>query len=289
MRFLKYITIFIFISTAFFNCKDTNSVIKPGDKPVIEAYIAPGQPITMKVFTEIPYIETDSSYSKPISGLKINIITSSGKTFMLNSEGEGLYSSSKTDKTGPAGTTVSMSFSYNGRTIAATTAMPIKPKGFAMDVKEIERVARDFTAGPQMGGGPGGFGGGIQEARIPINLTWTNPDNVYHFVAAQSLEANPVPVIVLPTNGNFDNRPRRRFNNQPIQTTASSLQSQSFEYFGKYAIILYRLNPDYAALYVNNNTTSQNISTPQSTISNGLGIFTGVNADTLVLNVKKVL
>jgi hypothetical protein len=286
MKNILKITIAVFFALGVLSCKEVNTVVKPGDKPVIEAYLAPGQPVAMQVYTEIPYTTTDSAFSKPITGLKIKILNSNGKSFILEGDETGNYKSKSTELIGPTGTTVSMEFSYNSRIIAATTIMPQKPKGFASDINEIIRIPRDFTAGqPMIQGGPNG----IQEPRIPINLTWENTDNVYHFVAAQSLEANPVPVVMQNTNPNEPNRNRapRRFNNQPVQTTASSLQSQSFQYFGKYAVILYRLNPDYAALYVNSNTTSQNISTPIGTITNGLGIFTGVNADTLVVNVKK--
>ncbi len=275
------------LASLFLGCtKDINNVIKPGDKPVVNAYLAPGQPVNMQIFTEIPYTATDSAYSKPIVGMKIQITQSNGKNFLLVGDAEGNYQSNKSELIGPAGTTVSMSFSYNSRTISATTLIPPKPIGFKMDQSEILRTARDFTNG----GGPGGGGGGgfVQEPRVTINLNWSNADNVYHFVAAQNLETDPLPIVIRPTNNNQqDRRPQRRFTNQPIQANSSSIQSQTFEYFGKYAIILYRLNPDYAALYVNNSTTSQNIATPIGTVSNGLGIFTGVNADTLMLNVKK--
>jgi hypothetical protein len=285
MKNILKITISVFFALGVLSCKEVNTVVKPGDKPVIEAYLAPGQPVAMQVYTEIPYTTTDSAFSKPITGLKIKISNSNGKSFILEGDETGNYKSKSTELIGPTGTTVSMEFSYNSRIIAATTIMPQKPKGFKADIKEISRVPRDFSIGQPMQGGISA----LIEPQIPINLTWENTDNVYHFVAAQSLEANPVPVIVQANSPNGDNRNRapRRFNNQPVQTTASSLQSQSFQYFGKYAVILYRLNPDYAALYVNSNTTSQNISTPIGTITNGLGIFTGVNADTLVVNVKK--
>jgi hypothetical protein len=284
--FTTLFTIFFCILLFLACTKDINNVVKPGDKPIINAYLAPGQPVNMKIYTEIPYTATDSAYSKPIVGMKIQITQSNGKNFTLTGDAEGNYISANSDKIGPVGTSVSMAFSYNGRLVSATTIIPSKPTGFKMDQTEITRVARDLSAG--FGGGPGGGGGGfLQEARVTINVNWNNPDNTYYFVAAQSLEPNPQPVIILPANTTNDNRRQRRFNNQPIQGNSSSLPSQNFNYFGKYGVILYRLNPDYAALYLNNSTTSQNIATPVGTISNGLGIFTGVNADTLTLNVLK--
>jgi hypothetical protein len=43
--------------------------------------------------------------------------------------------------------------------------------------------------------------------------------------------------------------------------------------------------PDYASLYSENSTSSQNLTNPSTSIVNGYGIFTGLNADTLYLNV----
>ena len=279
--------VFSLIVFGFWSCIETNNVVNPGDKPVVEAYLAPGHTVSMKVSTEIPYTTGDTAYAEPIVGLKIVITGDDGLSFSLIDNGDGTYSSK--EKLGKAGVTYSMSFLHNSRTVSAKTTLPPAPKSFSMDVSQISRIARDFSVGfqPGQGGGGGGF---QQEQNSNLNLTWDNPDNVYHFVAAQLIDLNATPIVIQPVNnGNFPARPARRFNNSPVQSTSSSLRGQSFEYFGQYAIILYRLNPDYAALYQNTSTTSQNIATPLSTIANGLGIFTGVNADTLVLKVVKQL
>ncbi|MGC8802585.1 MAG: hypothetical protein ACP5PS_02250 [Bacteroidales bacterium] len=52
-------------------------------------------------------------------------------------------------------------------------------------------------------------------------------------------------------------------------------------YYGHNYVILYHLNPEYAALYKFSGNTSLNIKEPTSNIVNALGIFTGINADTL--------
>jgi hypothetical protein len=54
-----------------------------------------------------------------------------------------------------------------------------------------------------------------------------------------------------------------------------------------HAVILYKLNPEYSTLYDDSGNSSINLKAPYSNITNGLGIFTGMNADTLYLNVKK--
>jgi len=60
-----------------------------------------------------------------------------------------------------------------------------------------------------------------------------------------------------------------------------------FKYYGRHYLILYKINPEYAALYESTGNSSQNLRTPNSNIKNAQGIFTAVNSDTLLLNVKK--
>ncbi len=273
-----------------FSCTEINNVILPGDKPVIEAFLAPNQKVSMKVFTEIPYsFEDEAGVSTNIEGLKILIGDDHGLSFTLKDMGNGLYESEET--LGEVGTSYSMIFEYNGRTISASTILPPKPEAFEISTATIERIERDLSGGFIGGGGfgPGQGGGGFQqEDQAELIMTWSNTEGVYYFVAAQYAEENLDPVVQFPENENGFIRPQRRFNNEPVQTSTSTMRPQQFEYFGRYNIILYRLNPDYAALYENNNTSTQNISTPLSIISNGLGIFTGVNADTLTLTVGRL-
>jgi hypothetical protein len=284
MKIMKYLFLSIFIALTAQSCVEINDITAAGEKPIIEAYLAPGQPVSMKVFTEIPYSTTDSTFSEPIKGLQIFVKdNASGNEFLLADKGDGIYESIELIK--PAGSSYSMRFEHQGRQISATTIIPERPSGANISKNELYRVERNFSGGFQPGqGGPGGF---TQEDRTPIEITWANSDKTYYFVAAQYLENTLSPIVQFPANQNGFTRPPRRFNNRPVQTNVSNIQPQQFEYFGRYAIILYRLNPDYAALYENESTSTQNISTPASEITNGLGIFTGVNADTLLVTVKK--
>jgi hypothetical protein len=279
----KLIIPFIGFALIISSCVEINNVIEPGYKPVIEAFLAPDHIVKMKVFTEIPYsFDDESNVSSAISGLSISIMGDDGNTFNLIDKGAGIYES--LEILGGVGTTYSMSFEYRGRTISASTIIPPSPEGFKMDASEIARIERDFS-----GGFVPGQGGFTQEDRTPIGVNWENNDAVYHFVAAQYTSVVLDPIVQFPVNENGFTRPTRRFNNEPILTTNSEFLPQQFEYFGTYSIILYRLNPDYAALYENNNTSTQNISTPVSSIYNGLGIFTGINADTLELKISRQL
>ena len=262
-------------------CTDTNTVVNPGDKPIIQAYLAPSQPVKLTAFTEIPYTDADGDgKSQPITGLTITIKDNNGKVFTLIDKGNGTYESASNEKIGGAGTSYTLELEYKGRKVQAVTTIPDKPKDFKINKSLVYRTKIDLSGG----GFPGGNPFGSNDENTPIDATWTNPDKANYFVAAVNVTENPEQIIKLPDGREI---PRRRFTNEPVSGTSSSLNIQNFEYFGDYRVVLYRVNEDYVALYQSGGTTSQNLSTPPTSISNGLGIFTGINADTLLLEVRR--
>ncbi|MEA5401675.1 DUF4249 family protein [Arcicella sp. DC2W] len=258
-------------------CEEDSNFIQGGAKPIVEAYLVAGKPISLIVKKEIAYNEDTSNTQTPINGLDIKI-SDGTNTYALTSVGEGLYKSDTNVKL-KVGVTYNLSFVYNGNPVTASTIIPTKPVGFTTDITSIARTKLNLSSG-------GGFGGGFVDENVNVNLTWSNPTSDYHFVVVDNLEVSPVLIITLPTSTNFSDL-TRRFRSQPVQGTTTILRSQQFQYFGKHNIVLLKVNPDYAALYNSTGSTSQNISTPPSTITNGLGIFTGVNADTLAFTVKQ--
>jgi hypothetical protein len=255
----------------------TLTSIQGAAKPIVEAYLVAGQPISLNVKKEIAYTEDTSNTETPINGLDIKV-SDGTVTYSLTSVGSGIYKSDSTVKL-KVGKTYSLSFTYNGKLITASTIIPTKPVDFKTDVTSIARTKLNLSSG-------GGFGAGRVDENTDVNLTWSNPNSEYHFVVVDNLETSPVLIVTLPTTTNITEI-NRRFRSQPVQGTATQLRSQQFQYFGKHNIVLLKVNPDYAALYNSTGSTSQNITTPPSTIANGLGVFTGVNADTLSFLVKQ--
>ena len=254
--------------------------IPGGAKPIVEAYLVPNRPIAIKVKKEILYTESSVNRETLVPNLSIKV-TGDGQTYLLKpySGLDSLYRSDANVKL-KVGITYSLSFDYNGKTVSASTIIPTKPVGLKSNITSVVRTRQVITS-------TGGFGRDV-DGNVDVNLSWINPKSEYHFVVAENIEPKLDLVITLPASStasfnNFNNR----FRSQPVQGTETRLRSQQFQYFGNYNVILLKVNPDYAALYNAEGTTSQNISTPPTTITNGLGIFTGVNADTLRFQVKE--
>ncbi len=254
----------------------SDTAIAPDSRPVVEAYLVAGQPISVKLTTQIPFSEdtTATQQANPIDGLALTV-KSADQTLSLRSTGNGLYTTTAVAKIGQ---TYDLSFDYLGKRVTANTLVPTKPVNFKADQTELLR--------PQVTIGSGGLGALVNTA-TPVNLTWKNPVADYYFVVVDNLETSPVPIIVDPRNTGLVTTLSRRFRVQPTQGDNATIAGLSFQYFGRHAVVLYHLNPDYAALYKQNSTSTQNIATPPTTVVNGLGIFTGLAADTLYLTVKK--
>lgn len=286
----SYLPLLLSLAFGVSSCINTNNVVKPDQKPVVNAYLAPGQPISLQLNTVIGYSEDSNadSVSHPIDGQTIQIRVSDGKIFTLKNIGNGEYVSGDNEVV-RFGLTYSLNLTYKGLAVSATTTIPTRPTGFSIDHKTISRNQLILGGGPGQGGPftPGGFN---QGDNAPLVLTWNNPNNEYHFVSVFTTEANPEPIIVANGNGIGGRGPGgpRRVNNEPTTASVANIQPQTFQYFGKYSVVLYHLNPDYAALYRSGGTTTQNISTPPTSIVNGLGIFTGVNTDTIKVFVQKI-
>ena len=273
---IKIATFILALSLSFAACEKDSNLIEGGIKPVVEGYLVAGRPISIIVKKEIAFTEDNSAVETPILGLSIKV-SGNGQTYALKSSGNGFYESDKTVKL-KVGSIYTLAFDYNGKAISASTIIPTKPLGFTTDLTSIARTKLDLSSGSTNIRNPDG--------NTDVNLTWTNSASEYHFVVADNVEISPVAIITLPTNTNFQDI-IRRFRSQPVQGTETRLRSQQFQYFGKHNLVLLKVNPDYVALYNSSGTTSQNISTPPTTITNGLGIFTGINADTLAFTVKQ--
>lgn len=239
-------------------------------RAVVEAYLRPGEPIEVTVSKEGLFEDATLDSLEYIDGLALTVKEGDDE-YALESVGDGRYVSEES-VTVEAGKVYSLDFDYNSRSLSSSTYVPSQPVGFALSATEIE-IERFDTSNPS---------GTPPTMADPIETSWDNPDNDYHMVVVTVIEEDPEEIN---EEGGLDFS--GTFRNEPGTGTSYSLQQSSFEYYGMHAVVLYKLNAEYAALYEDSGSSSLNLKSPYSNITNGLGIFTGVNADTLYINVKK--
>ncbi len=268
-------TILFSVTIAAIGCSKETAITAPANKPVVEAYLIPGQVADIFVTKEIPFDDSTQT-QQTIDNLKVTI-ESEGKSYAMKSTGLGHYQS---DLKILENKTYNLKFvSAENKTVTSTTIVPTRTKNFKADLTEIT-----VTPGGH-GGGPGGPGGNTPGSFV--GLSWDNPTNDNYMVIVESIDPNAEAINPNNNPNGGEKGGPRRFRNRPDIMSVFELQGRQFQYYGKTNIILFHINPEYVTLYNAPANNSQNLQPPPSNILNGLGIFTGVAADTLQILVKK--
>lgn len=269
---MKKITISLLLLSIFFACEKSalNDASDSLGRPVVESYLQPGRNPSVKVFRQIPFGSTYTT-ALPIAGLNLRI-ESDGQNRSLSFTGDTIYAADGSWEP-EAGKTYRLFFDYEGSTVTAETIVPAKPTGFYASTSSIEIPSFDIGSGT-----PPTF-------PEPVELNWTSEADAWYLVVVENIESDPKEIYDRPADD--DRPPPPTFRSQPEQTNTYTIGFQNFQYYGTHHIILYRLNADYAALYDDNGNSSQNLTTPFTNIEGGLGIFSGMNADTLIMEVKE--
>jgi len=239
------------------------------DSPIVEAYLNAGDYFSVKVSRQVPF-SSDVSYSEDdIDNLELMLVFNDS-IYFLNPVGDGVYSDtsllvSENDE-------YWLSFEFNGKEVSAYTYVPSHPDSVSQSETEIYMPRIDSTG---IGGGTGSL---INES---VEICWYNADDSYYLVLVENVEDDPDPI----RDFGDEEPPEARFRKSPTDSNTEEIRSMEFQYFGTHRIIIYHVLPDYAALYDENSNSSQNLTNPSSSITNAYGIFTGINADTLWLEV----
>lgn len=244
------------------------------DIPIVESYLQPGDCLRLNVSRQIPFSYNVNYSSDDINDLTITV-TNNNIDYILTPLGDGNYIDSSLIVT--QGERYDLFFIYNSKNVTAYTEVPSKPLDFTQSVKSISVVRMDSTSVPT-------GGGGMWEMPEPLKLTWINNDDSYYIVVIENMEETLDPV----RDFGEDKMPEWRFRKAPTTSSGIQMRPQEFQYFGNHRIILYHVLPDYASLYDENTKSSQNLNNPSTSIMNAYGIFTGLNGDTLYLNVDEL-
>jgi len=246
------------------SCEKNQTANEYKAKAVVEAYLMANQTMRVHITKEI-LCTSAADTAETLDALTVKIIHNDN-IYILTAKGSGNYVSDSTLIV-TEGDTYKLEFEYDNNIISSSATIPSKPTGLTTSATSISVVAFDPS------------GGTMPTFPDPIKLTWNNPDNNYFLIVVKNVETSLDPI-----NDSINDKPHA-FRNEPSQINSYEIQAMSFIYYGTHHILLYKLNPEYALLYNDNGNNSQNLTTPVSNITNGLGIFTGINADSVTVEV----
>ena len=265
----RIIIIFLIAFAGFTSCSKTeNSEFT--DSPIIASYLQPGYYPIVNISRQIPFSSNVTYSTDDINSLSVKI-THNNISNTLTPLGGGQYIDSSLIIAEEE--RYDLSFVYNLKTVSAYTIVPSKPENFTESVSSISVQKMDSTSGYPTGSMP-----------EPVSLTWDNSDGSYYIVVIENIDTTLVPIRNFGTSAT----PGNRFREAPTTSSGIEIRAMEFQYFGRHRLILFHVLPDYASLYSATQTSSQNLTNPSTSITNGYGIFTGLNSDTLYLDVNQL-
>lgn len=227
---------------------------------IVEAYLHEGKVISIQLSQEIPFRQDD--YIE-IEYNELNvIIKDENKSLILGYEGEGLFVGDSFFLP-QVGSIYSLQIEFNNEMIESETIIPAKPSNFEASATSIEIDNSESGGIPNMSGS--------------IDLFWDNPEADYYILKIDNLETNPEVI--------FDDD-RGALPNRVLQEEGTQIRPVQFKYYGTHRVVLYHINDELAAIYENQENSSLNLTDPTTNIINGYGIFTGINSDTLYIEVS---
>jgi hypothetical protein len=248
----------LFISTILSSCKkDGRATV--AERPVIISYLVIGHPVKVNIYEQKAFSDT-AAYGARIGGLQLQV-SDGTQTVALTEITSGSYTYADSTFL-QAGKTYTLQFTYKNKVVSASSLMPAFTTGYA---------ASRSNFAIRVGVTP------LESDSTAVRFTWNNPDSLYHVLVFKYDEANTY------ANGN---------GNLPSNFTINAKQADSydvpyrpFRYAGQYNAILYTINKEYSdILTTNTNTNSQQLNNPPGNITNGYGIFTAMQADTIRLS-----
>lgn len=265
---------FLAISLLSTSCTDDDAVGISTPSAVVEGYLYAGQALdSLRISPSFPYQQTDDEVLV-LSDLTVEL-ASDNEVFLLDHISKGLYQN--LNFIPQSGQSYELLFEYGGEQVTATTYMPEKR---SVSISETRVQLAKISGFPPTGG----------TNLDPVEITWDNAENDYFYVVVENLEENPefVNDFLAEFEANGQALPFSRITEPAITDFHLLHARRDLTQYGTFRIIVFRVNPEYAALYESAGTSSINISQPPSNIENGLGIFTGVSSDTVFLEVEKI-
>jgi len=272
---IRIIYIIIALTAIITAC--TENEITPAaetDIPVVEAYLNPGQDVSVYLSKMVPYIiENIDTTQLTIDSADVYIQHNDSEYLLEHvNEVPGKYFCPDSILSITPGEEYKLYFNYRGNTVSAITSIPDKPveTGLNPGVLQIN---------------PNNMRPGMTQNKVTVY--WENPDNDYHLIVTEYMESSYDPITPNLDPEIYDQY--RIVSTKPVMDYSYDLDTRrQLLFFGTYRVIIYKVNEEYVNLYENISQNSLSLTEPLTNIENGLGIFTGINSDTLMLEIEKI-
>ncbi len=270
MKSVKPVLYFL-IAMILAACDDSPTDVTDSDLMVVQAFLYADEPVEdVRITTAIPLTSTATSVT-PINDAQVRLIRDDVGYDLLPTGTEGYYHYSGDDLNVAVGDNFRIEVIHQGKMASAETTVPTPPQGV--------EISDDVLYVPEFARGPGG-----RPSLSSLEVTWTNPDQLLHFVVIESLDDNAesiLPEFAQQRFGGF------RFVSLPTGGDTYTINFRVLEVLGPHRARVYRINQEYADLYENRIQDSRDLNEPPANIEGALGVFSAFSSDSVFFQVVR--
>jgi len=276
----KYTIYLSFLSLLFFSCDEENLNTIAENQFVVEAFIYAGEPIDdIRIKSTFP-LASEEDTSSPINDATVTIIKDGQRYPLVSSGNDGLYHYPNNDVTVETNDVFQLEVEHNGLTATAETTVPTPTRGLSLSQDSLKVPQLPFSAGrDSIVAVIGAFMRGSA-----ISANWDNPEEDFYFMVVESVKDTLDPIFpgqVLEALAGF------RFVSEPTDENFLTFLGGTLVSYGTYAVKVYHINQEYAALYENRNQDSRDLNEPPSNVQNALGVFSAFNSQEAFFEVAR--
>ncbi|MDX1905761.1 MAG: DUF4249 family protein [Bacteroidia bacterium] len=175
-----------------------------------------------------------------------------------------------------AGDSCQLYFTFGDQVVSAAAKVPPKPEGLTLSTSKVYMYRIE----------EGSFDIEALQANMeqdPVEISWSQPGDAWFVVSVQNTAAEIDWVSTLRRPG--DSTLYTRLSEAEISSSLALQAGFELQQFGRYRVIVYRVNPEYAAMLLDTGGDGFTLEEPVTNIVNGKGLFTCLNSDTAYFEV----
>ncbi len=276
-----YYLIMLLLIWGLTGCTEESPLEPDTNLVVIKAFIYAGEPVNDIKITSTLSLGSEDANAPPVNDGEVTIIKDNVRYKLDPSPGDsGYYYYPGENILIQTGDLLKIEVSTSEKTATGETVVPRKPENIRLskDTLNIPTNIDMFDLREMM-------------SENSIIIRWDNDESSLYFITVDNMEEDPEE-IEYSFSGGFGgggNIPKKQFSflSQPTSRDSMALNFMTFTQYGRHKVKIYKINQEYADLYYSRNQDSRDLNEPLTNISNGLGVFSAFNSDSMFFYIKK--
>jgi hypothetical protein len=258
---------------ALVSCSSSPLVIPESEGLVIQAYVYAGEDLSDIRITSTMPIDADTNAGPPVNDAFVRISLRGTTYDLVPSSGDsGYYHYAGSDFAATPGDTAYLSVTHEIVIATSRTVVPAPPVSVKLSSETL--LVQDFSSLNFQG---------FRDDTSNIMVSWANTARDLHYVVVDNLEENPESIYG-DTDRSFKNR---LLVSQPTDAEFYRIRPMEITHFGRHRIRVYRVNQEYADLYIGRQQDSRDLNEPPSNIENALGVFSAFASDSVFFTAER--